>query len=118
MIGSLYDGGEARDLLGLFHPVNAVYEAPPAKPGSLNGVAASAGLPLFLLDLRRAGRSPVARDWFSDLREIRNLNVRAGYQRLDTLAAFDALFFVKTLTPLRLAWAPEPATNAKACFVD
>lgn len=118
VIGSLYDGGEARDLLGLFHPVNAVYEAPPAKPGSLNGVAASAGLPLFLLDLRRAGRSPVARDWFSELREIRNLNVRAGYHRLDTLAAFDALFFVKALTPLRLAWAPEPATNAKACFVD
>ena len=118
VIGSLYDDGEARDLLGLFHPVNDVYRVPPSKASSLNGVASSAGLPLFLLDLGHAGRSSIAQSWFSEPRDIRNLNVRAGYHAIDTLAAFDALLFVKRLTPLRLAWAPEPATNAGACFVD
>lgn len=118
VIGSLYDNGEARDLLGLFRPVNKVYKVQPAKAGSLNDVASSTSLPMFLLDLERAKRSPATKSWFSELREIRNLNVRAGYHQVNTLAAFDALFFVRNLTPLRLMWAPEPATNAKACFVD
>lgn len=118
VIGSLYDGGKARDLLGLFHPVNGVYDVPSSRAVSLNGVASSAGLPLFLLDVSRVRHSTVAQSWFSEPRDIRNLNVRAGYHSIDTLEAFDALLFVRSLTPLRLAWAPEPATNADACFVD
>lgn len=116
-IGSLYNGGEARDLLGLFRPVNEVYEAPPAKTGSLNAVAASIDAELFFLDLSQTSEDAPAKNWFVELKEIRNLNVRTGYHKIDTLKAFDALMFVETLTPLRIAQAPEPATNARACYV-
>lgn len=117
-VGTLYNEGEARDLLGIFRPVNDIYEVKPSKPGSLNGVAAAAGLPLYVLDLARAAQTPAVAGWFASLREIRNLNVRAGYHKVDALAAFDAFIHVDDLTPLHLVDAPEPATNAGACYAD
>lgn len=115
VIGSLYDRGTARDLLGLFRPRNETYTVPPSKPGSLNGLAAKSGQARFLLDLKKVPDSGAVPQWFSKLQAIRNINVRRGYHQIDTRAAFDALIFLRDITPLHLNAAANAATARHGC---
>lgn len=115
VIGSLYDRGAARDLLGLFRPRNETYAVPPSKSGSLNGLAAKSGRARFLLDLKKIPDSGTVPQWFSRLRAIRNINVRRGYHQIDTRAAFDALVFLRDITPLHLNAAANSATARHGC---
>lgn len=99
VVGSLYDRGDARDILGLFRPIDEVYPISPSSGDSLNGVFAQIDKPLYLLDLSRAPAQGVIHDWFSQSMPVRNMNLKSGKANLIPSAAFDALVFIGDVTP-------------------
>ncbi len=99
VIGSLFYRGTGRELFGLYGPVNGTFDVLPSRPDSLNGAFAAAGLPLFLLDLRKVPTAGSVHQWFAQPQGIRDV---AGYDLIDVRASFDALLFVERVSPQRL----------------
>lgn len=100
VIGSLYHQGETRDWLGLFGFDNELHPVPPSTPASVNAVMARVGMPRFLLDLRKLPDTGAVNKWFAEPRPVRNINVREEYNQIKPASAFDALLFVKEISPL------------------
>lgn len=114
-IGSLYDSGSARDILGSFHALNATYAVPTSKPGSLNAAVASLKGDQFLINLHRKAMPDAVRDWLSVPRHVRNINSLEGGDDMNAIAAFDALYFVRMLSPQRLAADQDAGPDPFRC---
>jgi erythromycin esterase len=70
-----------------------------ADPASLDAVLARVGLPRFIVDLRSARDEPPVFAWLSMRRSLHaNLKTHVA---ITPATAFDALFYVGTLTPAR-----------------
>lgn len=107
VIGSLFDQGTARELFGLYGPVNTTYSVAASAPDSLNAVFAKARPAPFLVDLRQLSNFTAVDQWFSQPRNVRHV---AGYDAYDIRASFDALLFVGNVSPQRLVRASAPST--------
>jgi len=75
-----------------------------AEPGSLDAALANVGPPRFLLDLRPARADRAVAAWLAERRAMR---MHATHFLLSPGAAFDALLFIDTLTPSRVAQPPR-----------
>lgn len=71
----------------------------PAACGSVDAEFDRAGLPMYLVDLRRAPRGPVA-DWLDELRPQRT---ESAYTRLSPSRAWDAVLHMRRITPAKRA---------------
>jgi len=70
-----------------------------ADPTSIDAALASLGIPQFVLDLRTAHDEPLVLAWLSERRSL-HANLKTHFT-VTPATAFDALFFVKELTPAR-----------------
>ncbi|HKE29047.1 MAG TPA: erythromycin esterase family protein [Bryobacteraceae bacterium] len=84
------------------------FTVPPAPPGSLDAMLASAGLPLFALDLRQLPASGPVADWFHEAHDSRGIGAIypedspfALLNKSKSPEAFDALLFVANATAAR-----------------
>ncbi|HET7705100.1 MAG TPA: erythromycin esterase family protein [Thermoanaerobaculia bacterium] len=91
---------------GSFRAGNEVHDTLPAKPGSFDGALASAGLPLFVLDLRSA--TGVARRWVESPLEHRSVGLAYNpetpgndWVTMHPVRSYDAVIFVSEMTPTR-----------------
>ena len=79
----------------------------PAAPDSLDGVLASTGLPLFLVDLRKAPRSGPVAAWLAQDQRSRQVGSiysddwERTYRRLHVTQSFDLLLFVERTSAAR-----------------
>jgi len=69
----------------------------PAPPGSLDAAMAQVGLPIFVLDLRRAPREGPVYEWLNQEREQRGATVESGL--VDPARAWDVLFHIDRISP-------------------
>lgn len=88
---SYYDGASS----GWMSYLRGVGE--PAACGSLDAELGRPGLAMFIADLRRVPRGPVA-EWFGELRPQR---IESDYTQLIPLKAWDAVLHVRRITPTR-----------------
>jgi erythromycin esterase-like protein len=81
-----------------------VYSVGPAPPESLESVLAATGIPVFIVDLRRARASTAA--WFAEVRPMRIFGARvhelSPLYRIIPAREFDAVSFVAEITPTHL----------------
>jgi erythromycin esterase len=68
-----------------------------ADPASLDAALARVAIPRFILSLRSARDDPPALAWLSERRSL-HANLKTHFT-VTPATAFDALFFVGTLTP-------------------
>jgi erythromycin esterase len=79
---------------------------PLPKEGSVDSLLAQTGPPLFLIDLRTAPKEGLVHEWLSKKRTMR---AEGGTVDLIPRRAFDALIFVRTISPTRRS----PRTKAR-----
>ncbi len=95
------------DLYGLPGTPRAVH-APPPEDGAYEAAFLEAGMPLALLDLRRIDFTDPGALWFNQSRSFREIGDRYNYaagassSMTMLLDRFDALIFVRNVTPSRL----------------
>jgi erythromycin esterase len=84
------------------------FTVPPAREGSLDATLASAGIPLFALDLRQLPKSGPVADWWSAPHSTRSIGAiyppdspYAFITEAKETEAFDVLLFVANSTPAR-----------------
>jgi CubicO group peptidase (beta-lactamase class C family)/erythromycin esterase-like protein len=104
VIASFHDSGTTRDWLGLFGFTQELRPVAASAPGSLNAVLARIGPPEFLLDLRETPPQGLARDWLGARQRVRNINIPGEYDETKPLLAYDAVLFVRHISPLREMW--------------
>jgi erythromycin esterase len=81
----------------------------PAAPDTLDGVLASTGLPLFLVDLRKSPQSGPAAAWLAQDQRSRQIGAiysddwERTYRRLHVTQSFDLLLFVERTSAARPA---------------
>jgi len=94
--------------IGRAKPVLHDFSVPPAPAGSLDATLASAGIPLFALNLRQAPTAGPVADWLAQPHQTRGIG--AIYPEDDPFAymfpqksreAFDAILFLDKVTPAR-----------------
>lgn len=112
-IGSLYDTGTTQDWLGMFGMSRERRTLEPSIPDSVNAMLGRIGPAMLLLDLRALPDQGPVHDWFSAERPIRNINVAAGYDITRPARAFDALLFVREISPLRPMLTGAPAARSR-----
>lgn len=100
VIASFYDGGTTKDWLGMFGITREVRTLEPSIPQSVNAMLAKVGPSTLFLDLASVPASGPIREWFDAERPVRNINVREGYNDIRPARAFDALLFVRDISPL------------------
>ncbi|MBN8842191.1 MAG: erythromycin esterase family protein [Sphingomonadales bacterium] len=98
-VATVFEGGEARDILGIFHPANAAYRISPTAKGTANALLAGVGPDRYFLSLKDDGASAAASRWLTTPAQFRNLNTKSQMDTLIPSSAFDGLIFVRSLTP-------------------
>jgi erythromycin esterase len=101
VIASFHDSGITRDWLGLFGFTQEHRPVAASAPGSFNAVLARIGPSEFLLDLRAPPPPGPARDWLGAQQRVRNINIPGEYDETKPLLAYDAVLFVRHISPLR-----------------
>lgn len=101
VIGTSHDGGTTRHWLDLPGFDNCLRPLGAAAPGSMDALLAKVGAFSYLLDLKRLPAHGAAFDGFDAEAPVRNINVASGYSALRPAAAFDALVFIPSITPLQ-----------------
>jgi erythromycin esterase len=73
----------------------------PAPPGSLDAAMAQVGLPMFILDLRRAPREGPVYEWLNQERQHRESQPQPQF--VNPAKAWDVLFHIDRISPARVA---------------
>ncbi|WP_129775007.1 erythromycin esterase family protein [Peristeroidobacter soli] len=102
VIGSVHDRGQIQD------GGNRTVILPASQAGSVNEVLAATGLPSFTLDLRSQSQA-LGRRWFDRDQSFRGSYWQGTsyYSELRPGSAYDALLFIRELSPIRPLTALE-----------
>ena len=87
---------------GRFRAEGGEYDAPPPKPASLDAALATAGLPLYGIDLR--GARGIVRRWLESPVEQRFIGTapHISWSAIHPARSYDAMIFVRDTTPQKL----------------
>ncbi|MBA3726957.1 MAG: erythromycin esterase family protein [Armatimonadetes bacterium] len=78
----------------------------PAESGSLDGELARVGLPMFIIDIRSASKEKQAYKWLNQERKIHE-SVPSLEWEVNPIQAWDAILFIKEISPARRQDAPK-----------
>ncbi|QNQ11445.1 erythromycin esterase family protein [Sphingomonas alpina] len=97
-VATVFEGGDGRDILGIFRPANRTYRIAPTIEGTANALLAGVGSDRYFLSLKDDGASPAASRWLTTPTQFWNLNT-PDQDTLIPSAAFDGIIFIRSLTP-------------------